>query len=183
MRKIITIFTITIVVVLLIWLIVGLTKEKKDKEVIMNKQDEVEDDEMKKDFDKVEKFEPDLNADREKENELTFTLEETENITASTKEFKYVLSNEGTGNEVLSFTTSQDYEYDLTNLTNGTITRFSDGKNFLQVMKDIEVVSGEELDYIISVPISEPGEYSLTVYSAARGMSDSKKTILFSISK
>lgn len=138
---------------------------------------------MKKRFEKGQRFEPNSSMEIASESGLSFSLVEAEDSTAATKQFNYTAINEGTRNEKLSFTTSQRFEYELISKKDGTIRRYSDGKNFLQVLKDMTISPQEKLSYTISLPSLENGDYSLTVYLAARGMGQSRQTVLFSITK
>lgn len=170
---IIILFILTAIVIA--WVIVGIGKENSNPKI------EEEQSSMKKRIEKVQRFDPNQSINKGIEGELSFTLVETEDSTDSTKKFTYSVINEGTHNQKLSFTTSQRYEYELSSKEHGFIKRYSDGMNFLQVLKDITLSPQEELNYTISFQSLDKGNYSLTVYLAASGMNESSKTLLFTI--
>ncbi|WP_165769014.1 BsuPI-related putative proteinase inhibitor [Virgibacillus profundi] len=124
--------------------------------------------------------EPKEEDDNVEEKDLTFSLEEV-NSGNSSKEFNYIVKNEGADEVELSFNTSQRYEYELSSKEEGVIKRYSDGKAFMQVLKDIKLAPGEELSYDISLSSLNAGEYTLRVFLTARDMSKSEKTISFKI--
>ena len=131
---------------------------------------------LKKDIIKEEKFDPNkLKSDRE--NTLEFSLTED----PETNTIIYTIKNEGNVKETLSFTTSQRYDYVLSSKEHGLIERYSDGKNFLQVLSEITIMPGEEVNYPITLPELQAGTYTLTVNSAATGVNSTTKTLLFTI--
>ncbi|AXI10576.1 hypothetical protein CV093_18615 [Oceanobacillus sp. 143] len=103
------------------------------------------------------------------DNGLTFELVEVE---GNGKAFKYTVTNEGSKEIKLSFTTSQRYEYELRNITEGTTTKYSNGRAFMQVLGDTKLAPGKSVSYDISLPTLKPGEYQLTVYLVAKDMSE-----------
>ncbi|MFD1039635.1 BsuPI-related putative proteinase inhibitor [Virgibacillus byunsanensis] len=114
------------------------------------------------------------------ENSLSFFLQEVKDSNAD-KTFRYTVINEGNQVQKLSFNTSQRYEYELFSKEHGLVERYSDGKMFLQVLQDIMLAPKEKLTYDISFSSLEKGEYSLTVFLTARGLSHSKRTITFRV--
>ena len=131
---------------------------------------------LKKNFIKEEKFDPDKLKPNSKDT-LEFSL--TENPETNT--ITYTIKNEGSVKETLSFTTSQRYDYVLSSKEHGLIERYSDGKNFLQVLTDITIGPGEEVSYPITLPELKAGTYTLTVNLVASGVNDTSKTLLFTI--
>jgi len=129
---------------------------------------------LKKDIIKEEKFDPNkLRSDRE--NALEFSLTED----PETNTIIYSIKNVGNVNETLAFTTSQRYDYVLSSEEHGLIERYSDGKNFLQVLSEITIKPGEEVKYSITLPELKAGTYKITVNSAATGVNSATKTLLF----
>eukprot|EP00130_Batrachochytrium_dendrobatidis_P008489 XP_006683364.1 hypothetical protein BATDEDRAFT_93129 [Batrachochytrium dendrobatidis JAM81] len=105
------------------------------------------------------------------DNGLTFELAEAE-AADNGKAFHYTVTNDSAEEIELSFTTSQRYEYELRNITEGTTTKYSDGRAFMQVLGDTKLAPGESVAYDISLSSLKPGEYQLTVYLVAKNMSE-----------
>lgn len=102
-------------------------------------------------------------------------------ITAEKTVYEFTITNERDEEKVLSFTTSQRYEYELRDQDNQLVKRFSDGMAFMQVLEDINLPPGESLSYELKLPELEPGAYSLTAYSVAKGLSGNQVTVEFVI--
>ncbi|MCA1031398.1 hypothetical protein LCL95_10205 [Bacillus timonensis] len=82
--------------------------------------------------------------------------------------YTYVVKNEGPTNAILTFNTSQRYDYFIRNDEGEKIHQFSDGKMFLQVFQDVIVKPGECLSFDLSLPKLQRGEYSIVVWLTAR---------------
>ncbi|WP_100010149.1 BsuPI-related putative proteinase inhibitor [Lentibacillus sediminis] len=95
--------------------------------------------------------------------------------------YEFTITNESDREKELSFTTSQRYEYELRNKENELIQRFSDGKAFMQVLGNEELAPGDQLSYELKLPPLEIGEYTLTAYSVARGLSGNQVRVEFVI--
>lgn len=95
--------------------------------------------------------------------------------------YEFTITNENDSKKELSFTTSQRYEYELRNKENELIQRFSDGKAFMQVLGNEELAPGDKLSYELKLPPLEFGEYTLTAYSVARGLSGNQVRVEFVI--
>ncbi|RDW22206.1 hypothetical protein CWR48_00430 [Oceanobacillus arenosus] len=105
------------------------------------------------------------------DNGLTFELAEVE-AAGNGKAFHYTVTNDSTEEIELNFTTSQRYEYELRNITEGTTTKYSDGRAFMQVLGDTKLAPWESTGYDISLQTLKPGEYQLTVFLVAKNMSE-----------
>ncbi|MFA1820390.1 BsuPI-related putative proteinase inhibitor [Virgibacillus oceani] len=102
-------------------------------------------------------------------------------VAAENTVYEFTIKNESDEKKELSFTTSQRYEYELRDAENELVKRFSDGMAFMQVLEDIELPPGEELNYELALPSLDPGEYTLTAYSVAEGLSENQVTVTFVI--
>ncbi|GAB3056177.1 BsuPI-related putative proteinase inhibitor [Virgibacillus ainsalahensis] len=114
------------------------------------------------------------------ENGLKFSLQMKEEAADAGKTFTYTVTNVSDDEVKLSFTTSQRYEYELSD-EEGVIERFSDGRAFMQVLADITLAPGEALDYDMSLPSLEPGTYTLTVFLTAKDMAENQVTLEFTV--
>jgi len=135
------------------------------------------------------------NESEEQENEEENTGEEAAEITndgvvyalqpisisAEDTVYEFTITNESEEEKELSFTTSQRYEYELRDQTNELVKRYSDDMAFMQVLEDIKLPPGEELSYKLKLPALEPGDYTLTAFSVAKGLSGNQVTVTFSI--
>jgi hypothetical protein len=173
-RKILFVILIVIITILLTWL--ALNNGKPEVEI-----GNEEEGNMNERIVKVQKFDPNQSLNKGGENELVFSLVEAADSTNANKQFKYTVKNKGTRNQNLSFTTSQRYDYVLSSKEHGLIKRYSEGRNFLQVLGDIRLAPKEEVSYNISLPSLEKGNYNLTVYLVASGINDPSKTLLFTV--
>lgn len=95
--------------------------------------------------------------------------------------FTYEMMNSGDRDITLQYTTSQRYEYEIHRKNGGVVARYSDGKSFLQVLKDEPLKKGETVTVDITLPELGSGEYTLVVWSTAKGMNQSKQSIDFII--
>ena len=125
------------------------------------------------------------NESEEQENEEENTGEEAAEITndgvvyalqpisisAEDTVYEFTITNESEEEKELSFTTSQRYEYELRDQTNELVKRYSDDMAFMQVLEDIK----------LQLPALEPGDYTLTAFSVAKGLSGNQVTVTFSI--
>jgi hypothetical protein len=173
-RKGLFVILIVIITLLLTWLAVNNSKQ----EVEIGNEEEGK---MKERIDKVQRFDPNQSLNKGGENGLVFSLVEAADSKNAKKQFKYTVKNKGTRNQNLSFTTSQRYDYELSSKEHGLIERYSEGKNFLQVLGDIRLAPGDEVSYNISLPSLEKGNYILRIYLVASGINGSNKTLLFTV--
>jgi copper(I)-binding protein len=102
-------------------------------------------------------------------------------ISAENTVYEFTITNESDEDKELSFTTSQRYEYELRDQDNELVKRFSDDMAFMQVLEDINLPPGESLSYELKLPELEPGTYTLTAYSVAKGLTGDQVTVTFSI--
>lgn len=107
---------------------------------------------------------------------LHFTLEEIDKKNnADGTNFKYTITNEGDKEQKLSFTTSQRYEYEISNKNEEVIHKYADGMAFMQVLKDVAISPGEALSYDITTPQLDEGAYTLTIFSVAQNKRETSK--------
>jgi len=104
-------------------------------------------------------------------------------VSAENTVYEFTIMNESDEEKELSFTTSQRYEYELRDEEKELVMRFSDDMAFMQVLEDIELPPGEELNYELKLPSLNPGEYTLTAYSAAEDLSGNQVTVTFVIAE
>jgi copper(I)-binding protein len=102
-------------------------------------------------------------------------------VSAEDTVYEFTIMNESDEEKELSFTTSQRYEYELRDEEKELVTRFSDDMAFMQVLEDVELPPGEELNYELKLPTLGPGEYTLTAYSVAEDLSGDQVTATFVI--
>lgn len=95
--------------------------------------------------------------------ELIFSLDESENG------FVYTVHNEGEKVETVSFTTSQRFEYEISN-ADGVINKYSNDKAFMQVLEDVTIEPGDNLTFDIKLPDLEPGEYTIKIFLTAKDL-------------
>lgn len=116
------------------------------------------------------------------DNRMKLTLEELE-TTEKGKNYQFSVVNEGTDSVEFSFSTSQRYEYELSSNEKGVISRYSDGRAFMQVLGKIELEPQEKANFDLSIPTSdlEPGEYQLKVYLATKDLAKFDVSTSFTI--
>lgn len=125
-----------------------------------------------------QKFDPNKKGKSELGN-LSFELKEiSEN---GSKTFDFIIENVTEEIVTLSFGTSQRYDYEIFNQENIQVYHYSEGKSFLQVLEDIQLEPGQHLNYEITIPSLEAGEYTLVVRLAARGYGQLRQTTTFTV--
>ncbi|SHF76283.1 BsuPI-related putative proteinase inhibitor [Ornithinibacillus halophilus] len=134
--------------------------------------------EMFKRRDIKKKFEPKSIKGIENEN-FTVSLESKSSPTA----YEYTIQNVSDKPQTLEFTTSQRYEAIINDEKGKEVYRYSDGKSFMQVLKDVTINPGDELTYEFKLPELEAGKYTLTLRLVARNALFSKKTINITVEK
>lgn len=95
---------------------------------------------------------------------LTSHVEKINNTT-----YKYIVKNVSDEPKTLQFSSSQRYDFDIITSEGEIIYRYSDGKSFLQVMKDVTLDPGDELSFDIQLPELESGRYKLSIRLTASG--------------
>jgi hypothetical protein len=96
--------------------------------------------------------------------------------------FVYTVENETEKPIKLTFTSGQTFDYILKDQAGKTIIHYSEGKSFIQVITEKELVKGAQLTHDIHLKDLEPGEYTLEAWLTAKGMKDdSKKIIKFKV--
>lgn len=124
------------------------------------------------------KFKPDKSKKGlDMDDELSFSLE----AISEGMNYQYIVKNTGDEPVTLEFTTSQQYDYEITDKNNEVVYRFSDGRSFMQVLRDVTLEPGEEMTFDIELPELEPGDYTLTMYITARELPHSKQSIEFTV--
>lgn len=68
----------------------------------------------------------------------------------------------------LSFGTSQRYDFEIYNQANEKVYHYSEGKNFLQVIENTLLETGSTINYELTIPSLEAGEYTLIARLAAK---------------
>ncbi|WP_163100681.1 BsuPI-related putative proteinase inhibitor [Peribacillus alkalitolerans] len=95
--------------------------------------------------------------------------------------FTYEIKNVGSEMAILHFNTSQIYEYEIFNKDHGRVYRYSDGKYFLQVLKEIRILPSESLSYDIKIPPLEKGEFTFTIWLVAQDGYQLKQSQRFNV--
>ncbi|RFB17471.1 hypothetical protein DZB84_10440 [Bacillus sp. HNG] len=114
----------------------------------------------------------------------TFPLESSLqliSITNGNANFKFESKNVGQETLTIQFPTSQRYEYEVINNTDGSIKRFSDGKSFLQVIHEEILEANQSLSYDINLANLTSGDYTLSMWLTFVGGIQTKSVINFSI--
>ncbi|MFS0862264.1 BsuPI-related putative proteinase inhibitor [Fredinandcohnia sp. 179-A 10B2 NHS] len=106
---------------------------------------------------------------------------EVVSITNGTVQLRFTSKNIAQTDLTLTYSTSQKYEYELLNKADGTITRYSDGKSFLQVIKEETIAPNEVLSHEVRLSNLSIGDYSFSMWLTFAGGIQTKKTIDFKI--
>ena len=104
-------------------------------------------------------------GDENVDTELTFAL------TAEDDNMFYTVKNEGDTATTLQFSTSQKYDYEISDET-GVIAKYSEGKAFMQAVEEIELAAGDEQKFEVELPTLDPGEYTINIYLTARDLAE-----------
>lgn len=138
-----------------------------------------------KDKDKIkrkEKVNDDLNPDKSKDkNQSNIELSLEEDKESVEKKFKLIAENTSDQPQTLSFGTSQRYDYEIFNEAGEMVHHYADGKSFLQVVEEVDLEVGEKIDYEITLPSLEAGDYTLVVYFGGSTGSVQREVAEFSI--
>ncbi|MFD2044473.1 BsuPI-related putative proteinase inhibitor [Ornithinibacillus salinisoli] len=175
------VFILLMVAIAVILLLLQVFTEGKDNNAEREEIEE-QDEEGKQLFKRKktgQKFNPEIST---KDHSLDFSLTEIENY-SEVKTFSYVVTNKGTKPEKILFPTSQRYEYEISGEGKGIIYRFSDGRAFMQVLKEIILSPDEELAFEITLPKLEQGEYKLDIFLTAKGIGNSRIIKRFTINE
>ena len=112
-------------------------------------------------------------------NNVQLQLEEiSEN---GSKKFNLIVENITEDTQILHFGTSQRYDYEIYNRDNELVYHYSDGKSFLQVIEEIELKPEERLNYEITIPTLDPGEYTLVASLVAKHYGGQRQIIQFKV--
>ena len=94
--------------------------------------------------------------------------------------FVYTVENKKDKPVKLTFNTGQTFDYILKDQTGKKIIQYSEGKSFIQVIVEKELVKGAQLTHDIHLKNLEPGEYTLEAWLTSQGMgNDYRKKIQF----
>lgn len=102
-------------------------------------------------------------------------------ITNGTAQLRFTSKNIGPTDLTLTYSTSQKYEYELLNKADGTITRYSEGKSFLQVIKEETLAPNEVLSHEITLSNLSIGDYNFSMWLTFAGGIQTKQTMDFKI--
>ncbi|WP_176483808.1 BsuPI-related putative proteinase inhibitor [Bacillus sp. FJAT-45066] len=141
------------------------TEEPKDEKTPESNKEEVKEEVNKKEF-VFKKLEP-IPLKKERNIEK---LNLISSLTIKNKSVQFQVENKEDRVVTLQFMTSQYYDYEIYSKSGEFIYRYSDGKSFLQVLKDVPLAPNESVSYDISLPELEKGEYTLVVRLTARDM-------------
>jgi len=100
------------------------------------------------------------------------------NVTADSAEFKINLKNTGAQDKILSFTSGQMFEINVTDGKGKEVYRYSIDKSFIQALQDVELKAGEDItwqeawDYNQTGERIPSGEYKATVEIIAAKVND-----------
>jgi hypothetical protein len=84
--------------------------------------------------------------------------------------FVYTVENKTDQPIKLTFNTGQTFDYILKDQAGKTVIHYSQGKSFIQVITEKELVKGAQLTHDIHLKDLEPGEYTLEAWLTAKGM-------------
>jgi hypothetical protein len=94
--------------------------------------------------------------------------------------FMYKITNNTSAPLTFEFPTSQQYEYVVRDEQGNVIEKYSDGKMFLQVLKEVTIQPNKYLSYKIELEKEmKKGKYSLEIWLKAKGTDHYKRTISF----
>lgn len=112
--------------------------------------------------------EEEIEGDEKVNTELTFALN------AEDDKMFYTVENEGDGVVTLKFATSQKYEYEISDET-GVISKYSEGRAFLQAVEEIDLAAGDEQSFEVELPKLEPGKYTIKIYLTASDLAETSE--------
>ncbi|MEH7253669.1 BsuPI-related putative proteinase inhibitor [Neobacillus niacini] len=96
--------------------------------------------------------------------------------------FIYEVQNIGNEDILLQFPTAKKYDYELFTNRGKLVYRYSDGKMFAQVIKNVMLPARKSLHFTTeTLPPLEKGQYSIIMWIAARGMDSHKEKLNFTI--
>ncbi|MET3697099.1 intracellular proteinase inhibitor BsuPI [Bacillus oleivorans] len=88
--------------------------------------------------------------------------------------------NQTEAKQTVTFSSGMEYDYILYK-DGEKIEQFSDGKQFIMIYQEKELAQGDKLHYEGSFQNLEPGNYTLEVWLAAKGVAQAKKTVSFAV--
>lgn len=93
----------------------------------------------------------------------------------------YKIHNDSEEKLVLSFSTSQRYDYRLKNDRAIVIETYSKDKLFMQVTSEIILQPGEQFSESVRLPGLKAGKYTIEIWLTSTGKEDFKKELEFEI--
>ncbi|WP_010676932.1 BsuPI-related putative proteinase inhibitor [Bacillus timonensis] len=108
--------------------------------------------------------------------ETSLVKKENEN----TLQFLFEIKNSSEQKRILQFTSSQKYEYEIYKGTE-LVERFSDGKSFMQVLKDVAIAPNETVSFDIQVSNLSKGKYTIIVWPVAKGVAQLREQLDFTV--
>jgi hypothetical protein len=93
----------------------------------------------------------------------------------------YQLKNQTERVKEFTFLTSQKYEYELKTKDGNVIKRYSEDKDFLQVITKMTLKQGETFELPIKVKDLKPGEYQIMIWLTSEDINKYKVTVPFEI--
>ena len=94
--------------------------------------------------------------------------------------WSFDVENQSEAKQTVTFTSGLQYDYILYK-DGKKIEQFSDGKQFIMIYQEKELVQGEKLQYEGVFKNLTPGHYTLEIWLAAKGTPQVKKTISFEV--
>ncbi|SDM39088.1 BsuPI-related putative proteinase inhibitor [Bacillus sp. OK048] len=96
--------------------------------------------------------------------------------------FIYEVQNIGNEDIFLQFPSAKIYDYELFTNKGKLVYRYSDGKMFAQVIKNVMLPARKSLHFTTeTLPPLDKGQYSIIMWIAARGMDSHKEKLNFTI--
>ncbi|WP_449537818.1 BsuPI-related putative proteinase inhibitor [Ferdinandcohnia sp. Marseille-Q9671] len=89
--------------------------------------------------------------------------------------------NKGDKDIHLQFPSAQQYDYEIYNQKGELVHRYSDDKVFAQVIKNVLLPVNQSLSFTATLPTLEKGEYTLSFWINARGLTSLKEELLFEV--
>lgn len=118
--------------------------------------------------------EDEIKPDEENEGDEKVNTELTFALNAEDDKMFYTVENEGDGVVTLKFATSQKYEYEISDET-GVISKYSEGRAFLQAVEEIDLAAGDEQSFEVELPKLEPGKYTIKIYLTASDLAETSE--------
>src|SRR5699024_3402822 len=125
------------------------------------------------------KFEPE--SDNEDANKVTFTLKDVTAADDKVKKMEYTVKNEEDEEIDVQFGSSMKYDFYITDENGEEVYRDSEGKAYMQVIEEMNLAPDEEETFELKLPELDPGDYTITIFLAAKGYSDEETSMEFTV--